>query len=117
MEEEQESWSKFLQDLDKQISSKFLFQPLSDPALFSLLLIDPSFGFRAEAFPGSGAQAAETVKKLREFRAAEAAERHEAMDPEWGVEDWLYSVRGRIASVKRCSEIVSQLVEAYCIAL
>ena len=39
------------------------------------------------------------------------------MDPQWGVEDWLYSVRARIASVKESAEFTSQLVENYCTAL
>ena len=39
------------------------------------------------------------------------------MSPEWGVEDWLYSVRARIALVKKRSEDIFQLVAAYCRAL
>ena len=39
------------------------------------------------------------------------------MDPRWGVDDWLYSVRARIASVKESAEFTSQLVESYCAAL
>ena len=82
MEEEQESWIKFLQELDDQISSEFLLRPLSEPDLFSLILIVPSFGYRAGAWPGLDDQASEAVKKIRDFRATEAAKNHEGMDPQ-----------------------------------
>ena len=87
MEEEQESWIKFLQKLDDQISSEFIFRPLSEPDLFSLILIVPSFGYHAGAWPGSDDRASEAVKKIRDFRASEAAKNHEGVDPQWGVED------------------------------
>ena len=90
MEEEQESWIKFLQELDDQISSEFLLRPLSEPDLLSLILIVPFFGCRAGAWPGSDDWASEAVKKIRDYRAAEATKNHEGVDPQWGVEDWLY---------------------------
>ena len=41
----------------------------------------------------------------------------EGMSPEWGVEEWLYSLRARIAWVKKMSGDAWEAAKAYCLAL
>ena len=36
------------------------------------------------------------------------------VDPEWGIEDWLHSVRARISGIRRRGEQTCQLVEDCC---
>ena len=77
-----------------------------------LLFIHFPSGF-AVGIPASDARAAKAVERLREARAKET----EGMSPELGVEEWLYSLRARIAWIKKMSDDAREAGKAYCRAL
>ena len=43
--------------------------------------------------------------------------KNEGIDPQWGIEDWLHSVRTRISAIRRRGEQTCDLVEDCCQAL
>ena len=57
------------------------------------------------------------VRILREKKAREAQENNEEVDPQWGLEDWLHSVRTRMAMIQRRGDTLCELVEKACEAL
>ena len=69
--------------------------------------------FFAGGFPASDERVVAAVAALRAERAKEI----QGMSPEWEVDDWLCSVRARIASVKKMSEDAWEGAKMYCRAL
>ena len=49
--------------------------------------------------------------------AKKVQENNEVADPQWGLEDWLHSVRTRMAMIRRRGDTLCELVEKACQAL
>ena len=67
----------------------------------------------AVGIPALDARAAKAVERLREARAKETG----SISPEWGMEEWLYSLRARIAWIKKMGDDAREAGKAYCRAL